>query len=214
MASLLLILLLSFSIILLVSSSNNTSKDGIIIIPVGRSLAGGTIIRGQYFYTKYMPTFRFDLNTATSTFVKIPGLIVPVYHATPMLYKIWFSAGCYFTWPGGSSFIRIMIDDYILIGNRLLPNTKNRDTYDSTLGNSLTEVDAHGASFMRNGDSSGNYYTCPKFEVVYLPAGLHVIEVVARTDHPALFIHTGILTVELTQYQDGADIQLRFPIKY
>lgn len=121
MACSLLILLLSFSIIFLVSSSNNKNKREIAIIPTARSLAGGTIIRGQYFYTKYTPTFRFDLNTATSTFVGIPGLIVPVYHTTPILYKIWFLAGYYMTTPGGSSFIRILIDDYSLTGNRLLP---------------------------------------------------------------------------------------------
>ena len=67
---------------------------------------------------------------------------------------------------------------------------------------------------MRSSDSSGNYYTCSKYEIVYLPAGLHVIETVARTDHPALLIHAGVLTVELTQYEDGPNIQLRFPTKY
>ncbi|CAF3896718.1 unnamed protein product [Rotaria sp. Silwood1] len=160
-----------------------------------------------------MPMFRFDLDTVSSTFVKIPGLLISVNHETPMLYKIHFSAGCYMP-QFVHSYIHFMINDMILIDNKLLPNTNNRHTYVPKLGNDLFQVDSHGASFMRSSNTAGTYYTCTKYELVYLPPNLHVIEAVVRTDHPSLYIHTGTLTVELTQYTQDARIGLSYPSEH
>ncbi|CAF2516874.1 unnamed protein product [Rotaria sp. Silwood2] len=157
--------------------------------------------------------FRFDLDTVSSTFVKIPGLLVSVNHETPMLYKIHFSAGCYMT-QFAHSYIHFMINDMILIDNKLLPNTNNQYSYVPKLGNDLFQVDSHGASFMRSSNSAGTYYTCTKYELVYLPPKLYVIEAVVRTDHPSVYIHTGTLTVEITQYTQDARIGLQYPSEH
>lgn len=200
-------------IIQVIHAISVTATNDTIILPRAISFPQPTISPIQYFHVKHMPAFRFDLRTASSTFVKIPGLIVAVYHSAPVLYKVWFSAGCYMSQPVGSHYIHFMIDDLILIDNKLLPNTDDRYAYVPNLGNNPMEIDAHGASFMRSSDSVGTYYTCSKFELVYLPAGLHTIEAAVRTDHPSILVHTGTLTVELTQYDQDTNIGLKFPSK-
>ena len=197
-----------------VAAQSESSTNGTVVFPNARSFTGASVVRAQRFYTKYMAGSRFDLTAASATFVKIPGLIVSVNHDTPILYKIWFSAGCYMThYAASSSFVHFMIDDWILIGNKLLPNTATRLAYAFTLGDSLSVVDAHGASYLRSSDSTGTYYTCSKYELVYLPPGLHVIEAAVRTEQPSLLVHAGTLTVELTQYETNTNIDLEYPSK-
>lgn len=197
-----------------VAADLDSSTNDTIVFSSARSTIGTGIIRAQRFYTKYMAGSRFDLTAASATFVKIPGLIVSVNHDTPILYKIWFSAGCYMTSStASSSFVHFVVDDWILIGNKLLPNTGTRLAYGFTLGDSLTVIDAHGASYLRSSDSPGTYYTCSKYELVYLPPGLHVIEAAVRTEHPSLLVHSGTLTVELTQYETSTNIGLDYPSK-
>ena len=158
-----------------VHSDNTTVSDEInFISKSGRSFSDPNFIRNQYFTTKYMPMIRFDLNTASSTFVRIPGLVVVVKHDVPLLFKIYFSAGCYMT-HFVHSFIHFMINEKVLINNKLIPNNDSRYAYVPEAGLALDQVDTHGASFMRSSDSSGTYYMCTKYELVYLPPARHVV---------------------------------------
>ncbi|CAF3030095.1 unnamed protein product [Rotaria sp. Silwood2] len=156
---------------------------------------------------------RFDLDTPSVIFVKIPGLTVSVAHQTPMLYKIWFSGGCYVTNANVHYFIRFMVDDLLLVDNKLLPNTENRQTLLPAIGNSLVLIDSIGASFLRSSDSTGSSFTCAKYEIVYLPPGVHVINAVVRTTSPSLYLHAGTLIVELIQYEKNAKINLQYPLE-
>ena len=104
-----------------------------------------------------------------------------------------------------------MINDKILIGNKLLPNNDRRHIFASEFGNNIHEVDSYGASLIHSSATSWHFYSCPKSEIVYLPPGLHIIEVVARTASQLVQITNGMLEIELIKYQPYSNINLQFP---
>ncbi|CAF5050927.1 unnamed protein product [Rotaria sp. Silwood1] len=102
-----------------------------------------------------------------------------------------------------------MIDDYLLYVNKFLPNTNNRYQY----------LPGYGSN--DGGDYVGGFYwhansptviMCSFSDIIYLNAGLHVIDVGVRGGlRPnagafPTYVHGGTLTIELVEYAHQANI--------
>ena len=105
----------------------------------------------------------------------------------------------------GDSWARIMIDDQILVSNRLLPNTKDRQAAEPTLGSSNREVDWRGGAFIYG--TGFVTFPCVKLETVYIPGGTHSVDVGVRTAG-SLGVHGGELFVEVVELNGGAQTNL------
>jgi len=190
---------------------NVSMPENIIrIAPASNSFPIPGIIQTNLFYTVYQTMYRYELNTVSTSFVKIPGLSFVFSHTVPLLYKIRFQGGCANLMADKASFLRIMIDNKILVSNKLLPNTDRRLDFAPYLGTSLREIDARGGVFLFTplaSATSWEQFSCAKTENVYLPAGMHSIDVVVRTDG-VFYGYTGELTVELVEYSSNSGINL------
>lgn len=174
----------------IINISNNQS--------IGRLSASSSI--PKYFF-KYQPDGFFVLNSASRTYTKLPGLSVAFSHEQPQLYKIRFSGQCCID-GNHRHWFRILIDEDIIISNKLYHNNEGEGIRSIS---DLLFVDARGG---------GLYYTtnyidmpCIKFETVYVPAGIHVVSVGARTDK-WFRTYNGELSVETIQFSQDANINL------
>jgi hypothetical protein len=99
-----------------------------------------------------------------------------------------------------------MIDERILISNKLLPNTEERLKVASAPFNDLWAFDWQGGIIVH---SSSSFVTIPgsKRENVYLPAGTHSIDVVVRTQ-ANVHVEGFELSVEVNDIPEGATTNL------
>jgi hypothetical protein len=193
-----------------ISGNGLNSSMPIDVIQIQASTRFSTIsglIQAQHFYSKYQSMFGFILKSPSSTFIKIPGLTFAFSHTTPLLYKIRFQGSCE-TGPVSHvwSFLRIMIDDKILVSNRLLPNNDQRALAMPSLGANLIDIDSRGGISIFS-TAAWLFTPCAKSDNVYLPAGTHSIDVVVRTGQQ-VHVFGGELNVELMQYNSDSSINL------
>ena len=125
------------------------------------------------------------------------------HHTVPLLYKIKFDAICHNPNGGTWIFPRIMVNDNLIYNDQLIQN--NLDRYKSIPG----YTDVHGFDHI----GVGHYYhssvatLITKSELVYLLPGLHLIDVAVRAiGAMPVNIYFGVLTIELVQYENGANI--------
>jgi hypothetical protein len=182
------------------------SVDVIHIQPTIRSSYTPGLIQMQKFFSKYQSTHSFSLNTVSNTFVKVPGLTFVFSHPTPLLYRIYFQGSCQTSSVGYFSYLKIMIDEKILVSKKLLPNNDQRLLVEPSWGNNLEKIDSRGGCLIR-GATPWDFVPCTKSDIAYLPAGIHSIDVVLRTE---LFIavYGGELNIELIEYETGSNISL------
>ncbi|CAF1634435.1 unnamed protein product [Didymodactylos carnosus] len=69
-----------------------------------------------------------------------------------------------------------------------------------------------GAQMWVTGKTNNQLFQCSKTELIYLSGSLHIIDVVAKSSdmqtNDGIVVYEGRLTIKLTQYNEGADINL------
>jgi hypothetical protein len=175
-------------------------------IKISSNRMHNNLILSERHYVKQQQPNSYTLHGYSETFVKLPGLTMPFYHTQPLLYKIRFEGKCYSQHSIGIwLYLHLMIDDYLLYVDKFLPNTPNRYKYlpEFTGNNRVDEV---GGFFWH--PNSLTVEMCSFNDIIYLNAGLHIIDVGARGGPGAFPIEVinGILTIELVEYDPQANI--------
>lgn len=157
----------------------------------------------------YQTIHRFLVNTATTVFFKIPGLSIILHHPKSRLYKIRVHGQIHTPSVRGGTFVCVMIDNQILILNKLYSNTVEHRNVQSLSGsNILGEFDWRGGVFVWIG-ASASMLSFSKSEFVYLLAGVHAIEVGVRTGN-SMQIEGFDLSVEVIALAEGSRTNLHF----
>jgi hypothetical protein len=136
-----------------------------------------------------------------------------IHHKHPTVYQLHFQGSCLLSSAYIHGFVRFLIDGRVLVSNYLLPNNDQRHLRAPELGADLNQFDyrAGGMSF-----SSGSPHiamSCPKSDLIYMPAGTHVVEVGARTyGNGGITVYGGELSVQLTQYDSKMNLELSHPV--
>ncbi|CAF1057700.1 unnamed protein product [Didymodactylos carnosus] len=163
-------------------------------------------IQSHIIHVKQQQPLTFIIENSSEIFEKVPGLTTQFYHTQPLLYKIRFDGVCT-TYSGvwTRAFVRLMVDDSLLYGFQLTPNTVDR--WKSISGaTSLTDVDQIGGGSSLTIPTSE--LTCSKTDFIYLQPGLHTLDVGARGDGtatPSMSVRGGQLTIELIQADQQAE---------
>ncbi|CAF2189513.1 unnamed protein product [Rotaria magnacalcarata] len=109
-------------------------------------------------------------------------------------------------------FIHIMVNGYLIIGDKILPNTVQRINFG--LGNDLQAVDTNGGLFYSQ--VPGIMMFISRTALVYLPPGTWAFSIGARSGLSYGTVRGGIATYKLTELEneDLGDLALaRFPNK-
>jgi hypothetical protein len=180
-------------------------------IKISSNRMHNNLILSERHYVKQQQPREYILHGHSETFVKLPSLTMPFYHTQPLLYKIRFEGKCYS--PHSKSiwlYLHLMIDDYILYVDKFLPNTANRYQYLPGFTDNYGVDTIGGFAWFA---TSPTTVMCTFSDIIYLNAGLHVIDVGVRggidsTTHGAfpIYVGYGILTIELVEYDPQADI--------
>jgi hypothetical protein len=184
-------------------------------IKISSNRMHNNLILSERHYVKQQQPSGYTLLGYSETFVKLPGLTMPFYHTQPLLYKIRFEGKCLSSHSASIwLYLHLMIDDYILYVDKFSPNTANRYQYLPGY-TSFESADYVGGFFWYA--SSPTLVTCSFNDIIYLNAGLHVVDVGVRGGaDPNLgafptSVNNGILTIELVEYDPQADVGI-FPV--
>jgi len=151
----------------------------------------------QAVYKKFQPRVPFDqefqITTPNTVFVKIPGLSLVLSHSYPMLYELSFEGVCRVETGGAAYQLDFLCNDHVLVDNKLERNDG------TSKGRELWYWYKPMVLFRQ---------ACTRTETVFLPAGIHLIDVGIRLrEHSELLpgmqrlnIANGGLTVKLTQF--------------
>ncbi|CAF1424636.1 unnamed protein product [Adineta ricciae] len=137
-----------------------------------------------------------------------------VHHAAPMVYNIRFQGSCALMQTSNWALTRILINNKVLISNRLLPNNDQRHVVAPDLGKNIDESDTRGGSMHASGSTTSVAAVCSKSDLVLLPAGTHFIGVGGRTTGGPFHVWGGELLVEATEYDPRVHIGLSYPTIY
>jgi hypothetical protein len=188
------------------SKSNVTQEKNSIIYLGAPGARQSPFNPAPQFFFAYQTDARFFLNTASTAFVKVPGLSLVFYIDRPRLFRISIQGQMYTSALNSGSLIKVMINEHILISNKLLPNNDQRFGVASAPGNDLWSKDWQGGILLH---STASYVTVSGFkrESVYLPAGTHSINVVVRT-WKSVQVEGFELSVEINDIPEGANTNL------
>lgn len=144
--------------------------------------------------------------TPSNQFNYVPDLNEAFHVSKNTLFRITFQGTLHNPQPG-HSFVQIMVNDYLIIGNRLFPNTDQRWTM--IPGSNDFLPDGYG------GHSYGGiaqHSTQTRIAMVYLAPGTYTFNVGVRPRNSYTDVTMGFVTYELTQFdnsnQDLGDFQL------
>ncbi|CAF1006456.1 unnamed protein product [Adineta steineri] len=116
------------------------------------------------------------------------------------LFKVTFLAGVYSS-PQGPLVVQIMVNDYLIIGNKVVPNTAARINY--SLGISIDIVDMSNGFQQVDSGVIGIMLPLTRVAYVYLAPGVYSFNVGARSFRSRGVIDGATVTYELTQSQDA-----------
>lgn len=156
-------------------------------------------IKLQEFYTKYQTLDGFFKTPPSDNFIYIPGLNQAFHITRRTLFKITYQGGIYNDYKRLAQFVQIMVNDHIILGNKLVPNTAQRVNYG--LGSTIDGVDSFGGQCYEQG---GPDPMVPFTRVahVYLPPGTYTFNVGTRSLHNTGSTVNGFVTFEITQYEN------------
>ncbi|CAF3315300.1 unnamed protein product [Rotaria socialis] len=193
-----------------IQAFGNTTQSGSDIIyldkPLNNRNRNGYAYSTPQFFLRTQTPVSFYFTTAMVGFVKVPGLSLALHHSRARLYEIRFQGSLYTTALAKRSYIRIMIDDAILISNKLYPNTEERKRLDPSFENNLLNSDIQGGIYLYS-SSSNIVFPCVKFETAYIPAGTHSIDVVIRTED-TIIVHGSELFVKVFDIDESSQSSL------
>ncbi|CAF4399318.1 unnamed protein product [Rotaria socialis] len=174
------------------------STDSSNITILGRNAKSSPNIKLSEVFVKYQGSDSFN-TVLSGNFVFIPNLSKAFVITQPTFFKITFQ-GCIYN--GGQylqQFVQIIINDYLILANKLVPNTVQRVNYG--LGLALNDVDTIGGIYF----ATNQYYSITpitRIAHVYLPAGTYIFGVGTRNDRNTGEIRGGIVTYESTQFEN------------
>ncbi len=147
------------------------------------------------YYMKLQSSCCFELKgSSTPVFTQIPGLVLSFYHQIPTLYEISFRGHCRIDAQSTYLMLRLRVDGHLIVANYLSSDMKNDDNWD-------------GPYMQSNTQTQFSWSQCSKIDWIYLSAGIHVIDVVAKTNGVTQ-INGGVLRIKLTQFDHGTDINI------
>lgn len=200
-------ILLSFALYFVQSASNLTIDTKANVIYLDRPNTRSFFINtAPQFYFARQNQRQFILDAVSNTFVKVPGLSLVFYNDHPRLFRISIQGQAYNRVLNCMSFVKIMIDEHILIANKLFPNTDARLQMIPIPDTNLASLDWQGGIVLY-GSSSYMTISSHKRENVYLPAGVHSIDMVVRTDG-GVVIEGFELSVEVNDIPEGMTTNL------
>ena len=192
--------------------------DGSPVLPPGTiqiqsKSSQANVRRSESYHSKQQQPRVYTLQGSSETFVKLPGTTLAFHHTEPLLYKVRFEGKCYSQHAQNIwLYLHLMVDDYLLYVDKFLPNTDDR--YKHIAGYSTNDLVDYIGGFHWHASSS-TLNTCVFSDIVYLTAGLHVMDVGVRGGLNAqrgafpTYVQNGVLTVELIQYDRSADIGMQ-----
>ncbi len=139
------------------------------------------------------------LTVPSDNFQYIPGLNEAFHTTQNTLFQITFQGGIYNNGQLVDQLVHIMVNEYLIIADKILPNTAARVTYG--LGRSMYEVDAIGGHY---GAGYGTRMHVTRIAHVLLPPGTWTFNVGTRSvvGENTGIIHRSMVTYELTQFED------------
>ena len=199
------------------SAFNTTLKDDMIVQFQDVPLRSGNYPQGAVvahsIYIRRQNMISHTIAAPSDIFTTIPGLMFAIHHAHPIVYRLEFQGTCKLSATGSNGFVRFLIDGRVLVSNYLLPNTAQRHSVAPELGKDLNEFDYRAGGMIYNSESLGIAMSCPKSDLIYMPAGTHVVEVAARArGNGGINVYGGELSVQLTQYDSAVNLELSHPI--
>lgn len=171
-------------------------------VQISSPLGGNTLYK---VFVKYQTSFMFKSNPSNQ-FNYVPHLNEAFHVTKNTLFRITFQ-GTLHNPEAGHAFVQIMVNDYLIIGNRLLPNTNQRLTMG--LGSDDYIPDGYGG-FCFGGTGQHSFET--RIAMVYLPPGTYTFNVGVRAKSSYTNVVASFVTYELTQFdnnnQDLGDLKL------
>ena len=164
---------------------NTTLKDDLIVqfrdVPLrSRNYPQGAVVAHSIYFRR-QDIISYTIPAPSDIFTKIPGLMFAIRHTHPTVYRLEFQGSCQLNAVAINGFVRFLIDGRLLVSNYLLPNNAQRHLVAPELGRDLNEFDHRAGGMIRSAGSPGIAMSCPKSDLIYMPAGTHVVEVAART---------------------------------
>ncbi|CAF5216660.1 unnamed protein product, partial [Rotaria magnacalcarata] len=86
-----------------------------------------------------------------------------------------------------------------------------RQAVASELGSSIHEIDSHDGGMHYVHTEGDMISSCPRFRSVYLPSGVHIVEVGVRISNSNMAMYDGQLQVELISYDTNVRLGLEHP---
>lgn len=145
-------------------------------------------------YIKRQGTEDFNF-VPTNNFVFVPNLNEAFHVTKNTLFKITFQGSL---WNGPNvihQFIQIMVNDNLIIGDKILPNTAHRVNFG--IGNDLQAVDTNAG--MYHSQVGGIMMLITREAFVYLPPGTWSFNVGVRSMQSQGWVRGGVVTYELTE---------------
>lgn len=129
----------------------------------------------------------------------MPGLNEAFHTTQNTLFRITFQGGIYNNGQLVDQLVQIMVNGYLIIGDKTVPNTPARVNYG--LGSHINDVDAIGGHY---GAGYGTRMHVTRVAYIFLPAGTWTFNVGTRSviGENTGVIHRSMVTYELTQFQD------------
>jgi len=152
---------------------------------------------------------------ASANFVYVPNLNEAFSVTKNTLFKVTFQGDIWFASQMMQEFVQIMVNDYLIIDNNLLPNTGER--VNQNQGQTLESVDNRGGSLffkaINYADGAVDVtLSINRVAIVYLQPGTYTFNVGVRTTAGSPRLQGGMVTFELTQFekdeQDVGDYKL------
>ncbi|CAF1408757.1 unnamed protein product, partial [Didymodactylos carnosus] len=144
----------------------------------------------------------------SNNFVYVPDMNEAFHVTKNTLFKITLQCGLFNRAQAVDQFVQIIVDDYLIMHNSLLPNTDQR------LG-MLSATDSYQTDriggYYHFGGSINSFEFVTRMAMVYLPPGTYTFNVGVRSSSASGLLGGGMVTYELTQFdydQDLGDLKL------
>jgi hypothetical protein len=171
------------------------------------------VVVAHSIYFRSQDSIHYYIPQPSDVFTKIPGLMFAIHHKHPTVYQLHFQGSCLLSSAYIHGFVRFLIDGRVLVSNYLLPNNDQRHLRAPELGADLNQFDYRAGGMIYSGGSPGIAMSCPKSDLIYMPAGTHIVEFAARTRyHGGITVWGGEISVQLTQYDSKMNLGLSHPV--
>ncbi|CAF0941453.1 unnamed protein product [Didymodactylos carnosus] len=133
----------------------------------------------------------------------VPDMNKAFHVSKKTLFKVTFQGGLWNSNAILNEYVHIMVNDYLIIGSRLLPNANQRATMG--LGTGRFQTDSIGG-YSYVGSLISSRFIVSRTAMVCLPPGTYIFNVGVRADEGSDRVAGGMVTYELTQFENDVDL--------